>query len=73
MTSNKDGIVSGSIGFLSRAVVQLLIFGVTIVATRQLSIDEFGSYALASLFLIVARALFYVGPNLLCLRVGVLL
>lgn len=62
MTSNKDGIVSGSIGFLSRAVVQLLIFGVTIVATRQLSIDEFGSYALASLFLIVARALFYVGP-----------
>lgn len=62
MSSNNDGIVSGSIGFLSRATVQLLLFGVTIVATRQLSLDAFGSYALASLFLIVARALFYVGP-----------
>ncbi|WP_160352569.1 oligosaccharide flippase family protein [Sphingorhabdus profundilacus] len=62
MASNKEGIVSGGIGFLSRATVQFLLFGVTIVATRQLSISEFGSYALASLFLIVARALFYVGP-----------
>ncbi|MCC5611741.1 oligosaccharide flippase family protein [Nostoc sp. CHAB 5834] len=62
MSSNRDGIVSGSIGFLSRAIVQILLFGVTIVATRQLSLDAFGSYALASLFLIVARALFYVGP-----------
>lgn len=62
MASNKEGIVSGGIGFLSRAAVQFLLFGVTIVATRQLSIEEFGSYALASLFLIVARALFYVGP-----------
>jgi O-antigen/teichoic acid export membrane protein len=62
MTSNKEGIISGGIGFFSRAIVQLLIFGVTIVATRYLSIGEFGSYALASLFLIVARALFYVGP-----------
>ncbi|MFN0046190.1 MAG: oligosaccharide flippase family protein [Sphingorhabdus sp.] len=62
MASNKEGIVSGGIGFLSRATVQFLLFGVTIVATRQLSIEEFGSYALASLFLIVARALFYVGP-----------
>lgn len=62
MASNKEGIVSGGIGFLCRATVQFLLFGVTIVATRQLSIEEFGSYALASLFLIVARALFYVGP-----------
>jgi O-antigen/teichoic acid export membrane protein len=62
MNSNRAGIVSGSIGFLSRAVVQLLILGVTIVATRVLSIEAFGAYALASLFLIVARALFYVGP-----------
>jgi O-antigen/teichoic acid export membrane protein len=62
MHSNRAGIVSGSIGFLSRAIVQLLILGVTVVATRVLSIEAFGAYALASLCLIVARALFYVGP-----------
>jgi O-antigen/teichoic acid export membrane protein len=62
MNSNRAGIISGSVGFLSRAIVQLLILGVTIVATRVLSIEAFGAYALASLFLIVARALFYVGP-----------
>lgn len=42
--------------------MQLLLFGVTIVATRVLSIEAFGAYALASLFVILARALFYVGP-----------
>lgn len=62
MSSNQAGIVSGSVGFASRALVQLLMFGVTIVATRVLTIDAFGAYALASLFLILARALFYVGP-----------
>ncbi len=62
MSSNQAGIVSGSVGFASRAMVQLLMFVVTIVATRVLSIEAFGAYALASLFLILARALFYVGP-----------
>lgn len=62
MSSTRAGALSGSIGFASRAVVQLLLFGVTIVATRTLSIADFGAYSLASLFLILSRALFYVGP-----------
>lgn len=43
-------------------MVQLLLLGVTIVATQHLSVAAFGTYALASLFLILTRALFYVGP-----------
>lgn len=61
-TGNRAGVLSGSVGFASRAVVQLLLFGVTIVATRTLSIADFGAYAIGSLFLILARQLFYVGP-----------
>ncbi len=60
--ASKSGIISGGVGFLSRALVQLVLFGVMIVATRILSIEAFGSFALASLFLVLARALFYVGP-----------
>jgi O-antigen/teichoic acid export membrane protein len=60
--SNQKGLVSGGIGFASRAVTQLLLFGVTIVATRILSIEAFGYFALASLFLVLSRSLFYVGP-----------
>lgn len=62
MASHREGVISGSVGFGSRALVQLLLFGVTIVATRHLSIEEFGAYSLASLFVILARSLFYVGP-----------
>jgi O-antigen/teichoic acid export membrane protein len=62
VSSARAGAVSGSIGFISRAIAQLMLFGVTIVATRTLSIADFGAYSLASLFLILARALFYVGP-----------
>lgn len=62
MTGQTTGMMSGGIGFASRAVMQLLLFGVTIVATRSLSIADFGAYALATMFLILARALFYVGP-----------
>ena len=62
MSGNRAGVVSGSVGFASRAVVQLLLFGVTIIATRQLSIADFGAYSLGSLFLVLARQLFYVGP-----------
>lgn len=61
-TSNRAGVLSGSVGFASRAAVQLLLFGVTIVATRTLSIADFGAYSIGSLFLILARQLFYVGP-----------
>lgn len=59
---NREGVISGSVGFGSRALVQLLLFGVTIVATRHLSVTDFGAYSLASLFVILARQLFYVGP-----------
>lgn len=62
MTNRNHGIVSGSIGFVSRGSIQVLLFLVTIVATRFLSVAEFGSYALASSFLFLSRALFYVGP-----------
>jgi O-antigen/teichoic acid export membrane protein len=62
MTQNRAGVISGSVGFASRALVQLMLFGVTIVATRLLSIADFGVYSLATLFLILARALYYVGP-----------
>jgi O-antigen/teichoic acid export membrane protein len=59
---HRAGVVSGSIGFVSRAVVQVLLFGVTIVATRTLSIADFGAYSLATIFIILSRAMFYVGP-----------
>lgn len=61
-TGNRAGLVSGSVGFASRGIVQVVLFGVTIVATRSLSIADFGAYALGSLFLVLARQLFYVGP-----------
>jgi O-antigen/teichoic acid export membrane protein len=62
MSGVRSGIRSGSIGFAARAITQLMLFGVTIVATRVLSIEAFGTFALASLFLILSRQLFYVGP-----------
>jgi O-antigen/teichoic acid export membrane protein len=62
MSHNRAGVVSGSVGFASRGIVQVLLFGVTIVATRTLSIADFGAYALGSLFLVLARQLFYIGP-----------
>jgi len=62
MQSNRAGVLSGTVGFASRGIVQLLLFGVTIVATRTLSVADFGAYALGSLFLVLARQLFYVGP-----------
>ena len=60
--SHRAGVLSGAVGFASRGLVQVMLFGVTIVATRVLSVAEFGAYALGSLLLIVARQLFYVGP-----------
>ncbi len=61
-TSHRAGVLSGAIGFTSRAIVQIVLFGVTIIATRVLSIADFGAYSLGSLFLVLARQLFYVGP-----------
>lgn len=60
--SNRAGVLRGISGFTSRGIVQLLLLGVTIVATRKLSIADFGAYALGSLFLVLARQLFYIGP-----------
>lgn len=61
-SGSKGGLISGSIGFSARAVTQLLLLAVTIVATRFLSVSDFGYYAIASSLLILARTLFYVGP-----------
>lgn len=68
MSNHRAGVLSGTVGFASRAVVQVLLFGVTIIATRQLSIADFGAYSLGSLFLVLARQLFYVGPYEYMLR-----
>ncbi len=62
MSQLRAGILRGGAGFASRALVQLMLFGVTIVATRTLSIADFGTFALATVFLLLVRALFYVGP-----------
>jgi len=60
--AHRAGVLSGAVGFASRGLVQAMLFGVTIVATRVLSVAEFGAYALGSLLLVMARQLFYVGP-----------
>lgn len=62
MSQLRTGVLRGGVGFASRALVQLMLFGVTIVATRTLSVADFGIFALATLFLVLVRALFYVGP-----------
>ncbi len=62
MASNRAGLLSGGAGFLSRVVAQLSTFAVMLVAARLLSVEAFGHFALASLFLFLAKALFYVGP-----------
>lgn len=59
---HRSGVMSGAAGFACRGLVQAMLFGVTIVATRALSVAEFGAYALGSLLLVAARQLFYVGP-----------
>jgi O-antigen/teichoic acid export membrane protein len=58
----RAGLVSGSIAFASRATSQLCMLAVTIVATRTLSIGDFGAFALASAAMVLSRNLFYVGP-----------
>lgn len=56
------GLASGSIGFLARAVSQLAVLAVTLVATRTLGIAAFGAYAIALAFSFLSRNLLYVGP-----------
>lgn len=56
------GLVSGSIGLVSRAAIQLCLLVVTIVATRYLPIAEFGVYSIAASLMFLSRNLFYVGP-----------
>ncbi|MGL6042715.1 MAG: oligosaccharide flippase family protein, partial [Sandaracinobacteroides sp.] len=57
----KAGLVSGSIGFASRASSQLVLLAVTLVATRTLTIAEFGAFAIAAALMFLARNLLYVG------------
>ena len=62
VSPNRTGILRGVSGFASRGLVQLMLLGVTVVATRSLSIADFGAYAIGSLFQVLARQLFYIGP-----------
>lgn len=58
----RAGLASGSIGFLARAVSQLAVLGITVVATRVLGTAAFGAYAIALAFSYLSRNLLYVGP-----------
>ncbi len=58
----RAGLISGSVGFLARAVGQLATLAVTIAATRTLSTASFGAFAIALAFTFLARNLLYVGP-----------
>jgi len=58
----RAGLVRGSTGFAARAAIQGCMMAVTIAATRRLSIADFGSFAIASSMMLLARNLFYVGP-----------
>jgi len=60
--STRSGLIQGAVGFSSRALIQICLLGVTVVATRWLSVVEFGSYAIAAAFMFLFRRLFYVGP-----------
>jgi O-antigen/teichoic acid export membrane protein len=63
MTSRlRAGLASGSTGFLARAVSQLAVLGITIVASRVLGTATFGAYAIALAFSYLSRNLLYVGP-----------
>ncbi|WBH17094.1 oligosaccharide flippase family protein [Sphingomonas radiodurans] len=46
----------------SRASTQLFVVAVTLVATRYLSPDDFGVFAIATVFITLARTLLYTGP-----------
>ncbi|KPF78541.1 hypothetical protein IP88_03330 [alpha proteobacterium AAP81b] len=62
MSRLRAGMASGAIGFLARAVSQIAVLGLTVVATRTLGTEAFGAYALAVAFTFLARNLLYVGP-----------
>ncbi len=58
----RAGLASGSTGFMARAISQVAVLGITIVATRVLGTTAFGAYAIALAFSYLARNLLYVGP-----------
>lgn len=51
-----------AIGVMARASNQLITVAVTLLAIRFLNPEEFGSFAVASAFLILARNFLYTGP-----------
>lgn len=57
-----EGLISGSVGLVSRVAIQLCLLAVTLTATRYLAISEFGIYSVASALMFLSRNLFYVGP-----------
>lgn len=57
-----EGLISGSVGLMSRIAIQLCLLAVTLTATRYLAISQFGIYSVASALMFLSRNLFYVGP-----------
>src|SRR5690242_8245612 len=62
MMGSARSIVSAVTAIGSRASSQVFLLGLTLVATRCLSPADFGLYALASIFVTLARSLLYSGP-----------
>jgi O-antigen/teichoic acid export membrane protein len=61
-SATRDGLISGSVGVVSRTAIQLCLLLVTIVAVRFLPMAEFGVYSIAAALMFLCRNLFYVGP-----------
>lgn len=57
-----EGLISGSVGLISRVAIQLCLLAVTLMATRFLAISQFGIYSIAAALMFLSRNLFYVGP-----------
>ncbi len=57
-----EGLISGSVGLVSRVAIQLCLLAVTLTATRFLAISQFGIYSIAAALMFLSRNLFYVGP-----------
>lgn len=57
----RAGVISGTVGFAARAISQLGTLALTIVATNNLAIADFGAFAIASAATFFCRNLLYVG------------
>lgn len=62
MSKGRQGAIATLIAMTSRASSQVVLIGVTLVATRYLNPADFGVFALATAFVTLARTLLYAGP-----------